>query len=206
VGVVTVSRQYGAGGKRVAAALGEALGYRFVDRELVELAANRLGVDPAIAESRDERVPALLEQLGRTLATAAPEFGPGPPPELDDRAMAAAVREVILSLAETGGYVILGRGAQAILVDRDDVCSLSLVADRDDRVRRVMEWQGIDEHEARARCDQVDADRAGYVRRFLDTDIRDPGLYDGILNTSRLDLGPATAIAIQIARSKLHPE
>jgi cytidylate kinase len=206
VGVVTFSRQYGAGGMRVAPAVAEALGYRFVDRELVDLAAKRLGVDPAVAESRDERVPALLEQLGRTLATAAPEFGPGPPPELDDRAMAAAVREVILSLAEAGGYVILGRGAQAALAGRADVCSISLVGDRADRVRRVMEWQGIDEREARSRCDQVDGDRAGYVRRFLDADIRDPSLYDCILNTSRLDLASATAIAVHVARRKLHPE
>ena len=59
--VVTVSRLYGAGGLRVARAIADALGFTLVDRELVEQAAARLGIDPAVASSRDEQVPALIE-------------------------------------------------------------------------------------------------------------------------------------------------
>jgi len=203
VGVVTVSRQYGAGGLRVAPAVADALGFRFVDRELVDLAANRLGVDPEVANSRDERVPAVLEELGRALAAATPEFGVAPQPELDDRAMAAAVREVVLSLAEAGGYVILGRGAQAILAERDDACSIWLVGDKADRVRRVMASQEVDEREATARCDRADGERAGYVRRFHGADIAEPTLYDCVINTSRLGIERAVELATLTARRKL---
>jgi cytidylate kinase len=201
VAVVTVSRQYGAGGRRVAPAVADALGFTFVDREIAEQAAVRIGVDPKVAEARDERAPAIVEEIGLALAAAAPGYVPLP--ELDDRMLAEATRRVILSLADAGDYVILGRGAQAALAGRPDACHLSLVGDRADRARRVAQWQGIDEKEAALRCDRADDERANYVRRFYGRDIRDPLLYDAVLNTSLLILDVAAEIAVEVARRKL---
>jgi cytidylate kinase len=208
VAVVTVSRQYGAGGLRVAAAAAEALGFRFVDREVVEEAARRIGMDPEVARARDERVPALIEEIGVALASASPPFAGAPVPDLgvrvlDDRALAEATRLVIESLAEVGGYVILGRGGQAVLRDRPDACHVALVGELEDRARRVMEREGLDEREARERCRAVDAERAAYVRRYYGVDIRDPLLYDVVVNTSRLGLEAATDLVVATARRKL---
>jgi cytidylate kinase len=201
--VVTVSRQYGAGGRRVASALAEKLGFVFVDRELAEEAARRLGLDPEVVQARDERAPAIVEEIGMALAAATPGFGLAPVPDLDDRSLAEATRRVIVSLAQAGDYVILGRGAQAALADRADACHISLVGDVRDRARRIAEWQGVDEKEAMIRCERVDADRAGYVRRFYGRDIRDPLLYDCVLNTSRLPMDVVVDTAVGIARRKL---
>jgi cytidylate kinase len=203
--VVTLSRQYGAGGLRIGPELAHALGYTFVDREIVEQAALRLGVEPEAAQERDERAPAIVEEIGLALATASPEFGIAGVPELDDRSLAEATRRVILSLADAGGYVILGRGAQAALAGRRDACHIALVGDLADRARRIMEWQNVDEQEARSRCERVDAERAGYLKHFYGRDIRDPLLYDSVLNTSRLDLQAATELAVAMARRKLGP-
>jgi len=203
VAVVTVSRQYGAGGHRLARALAEALGFRFVDRELAEEAARRLGLDPEIVQARDERAPAMVEEVGLALAATTPGFGLPPVPDLDDRTLAEATRRVIVSLADAGGYVILGRGSQAALSDRRDACHVSLVADVADRVRRIMEWQGVDEKTAAMSCERVDAERAHYVRRVYGRDIRDPRLYDCILNTSRLSLESAAEVATEVARRRL---
>ncbi|HEX2267314.1 MAG TPA: cytidylate kinase-like family protein, partial [Actinomycetota bacterium] len=168
--VVTVSRQYGAGGFRVARGLAGALGFRLVDREIVEEAAKRIGWDPEAAKSRDERAPALVEEVGMALAGAGPSVGGGPPlfvpsPSMDDRSLVRATGAVITSLADAGDYVILGRGGQAVLRDHPAACHISLVGDLRDRARRVIQWQQVDEREALARCERVDADRAGYVRR-----------------------------------------
>ncbi len=206
--VVTVSRQYGAGGFRVARGLAEAVAFRLVDREIVEQAARRIGWDPEAARARDERAPALVEEAGMALAGAGPSVGGGPPlfmppPSVDDRSLARATGAVIASLADAGNYVILGRGGQAVLKDRPDACHVSLVGELPDRARRIMEWQQVDEREAMARCRRVDADRAGYVRRFYGVDIRDPALYDCVLNTSRLTLDDAVAVALVAAREKL---
>jgi hypothetical protein len=202
-GTVTVSRQYGAGGLRIGPGIARAIGFRFVDRELVELAARQLGVDPGWAREHDERVPDVLENLGRALAAATPEFGIPPPPVLDDRAMADAVRNVVHSLADSGGYVILGRASQAALADRPDVASVWLVGDPEDRIARVVASQGLQPKEARERMERTDRDRGDYVKRLYGRDIADPRLYDAIINTSRLGLERATRIAVGVARIKL---
>jgi cytidylate kinase len=204
--VVTVSRQYGAGGLRVAPAIAEALGFRFVDREVTEEAARRLGLDAGVAEEKDERAPAIVEELGMALAASAPPFGGGPAPQMyspDDRALADATRRIIISMAEAGRYVILGRGGQAALADRPDACHISLVGEIGDRARRVMASRNIDEREAVAQCERVDGERAAYVRRFYGVDIRDPVLYDCVLNTSRLATEGAIDIAVAVARRRL---
>jgi cytidylate kinase len=199
VAIVTISRQYGAGGRRVGPALATALGHRFVDREVAEEAARRLGVSPEVATGRDERAPAIMEAIGLALAAASPEFAHAPPPDLDDRALAEATRRVIESLADVGGFVILGRGGQAILERRRDACHLSLVGDVADRAARIMEWQGVDEREAVARCERADAERAGYLRHFYGRDIRDPLLYHAVINTSRLEVDGAVEVALAAA-------
>jgi hypothetical protein len=203
VAVVTLSRQYGAGGLRVGPAVASALGFTLVDREIVEQAARRLGVQPEVAEELDERAPAIVEEVGLALAAASPEFGLPALPELDDRSLAESIRRVIVSLADAGGYVILGRGSQAALAERPDACHISLVGDLRDRAIRIMEWQNVDHREARERCERVDAERARYVKRFYGRDIRDPLLYDAVLNTSALSLEAAAALATAVARRKL---
>jgi cytidylate kinase len=201
MGVVTISRLYGAGGLQVARALAETLGYTFADRDIVELAARQAGVDPEVARQLDERAPALIEKVGLALAAASPEFGLGHPPPLDDRTLAHEVRRVILSLAAAGGYVILGRGGQAALRDHPDACHIQLVADLEDRARLVAESQSVTFEEARERCRRVDQERAAYVRRFYGVDISDPLLYDAVLNTSRLGIDGAVGAAVQVVRS-----
>jgi cytidylate kinase len=174
-----------------------------VDREIVEEAARRLGVEPGVAQDRDERAPGIVEEIGMALAAASPEFGIGALPQADGRTLAEATRVFILSLAEAGGYVILGRGSQAVLAGRSDACHLALVGDLEDRVGRIMRWQGVGESEARSRCERVDAERARYVRHYYGRDIRDPLLYDSMLNTSRLGLEGATELAVAVVTRKL---
>jgi len=189
VGVVTISRQYGAGGIRVAADVAKALRFRAVDREIAEETARRVGMDPGVVEALDERAPAIMEELGFVL-NAAPPLGVGLVTEpvaslaVDDRALCETTRAVILSMADAGGFVIVGRGGQAILRGRPDACHLALVADLEVRVKRIMSWQDVDEAEARKRCRRFDHERAGYVRKYYGVDIADPALYHAMLDTS----------------------
>ena len=175
-----------------------------VDREVIEQAAARLGIDPDLARERDERAPALVEQLGIALARGTPEFGLADV-QLDDRELAGAVRSVKESLANRGGNVILGRGGQAVLRDRPDACHVSLIGQIEDRAHRVAASQQIALDQARDLCRKMDADRAGYVRRFHAVNIDDPLLYDCILNTSTLRIDGATEAAVASSRAKLGP-
>jgi cytidylate kinase len=187
----------------VAPAIADALGYRFADREIVEQAAARVGLDQDLAEHLDERVPALVEKVGLALASASPEFGLIAPPAADDRLLADEVRRVLESMASSGGFVVLGRGGQAALHDRPDAVHLLLVADLPDRAARIVRSQGLAAGQATEACRRVDAERAGYVRRFYGVDIADPLLYDAVLNTSRLGTDGAAEAGATVARRRL---
>jgi cytidylate kinase len=200
--VVTISRQYGAGGLRVASEVARSLGFRAVDREIAEETARRVGVDPGVVAALDERAPAIMEELGFVLS-AAPPLGAGMVTEpaaavaVDDRALCETTRAVIQSMAEAGGFVIVGRGGQAILRARPDACHLALVADLEVRVERIVSWQDVDEAEARARCGRFDAQRAGYVRKYYGVDIADPALYHAVLDTTPgLEAAAREAVAV----------
>jgi cytidylate kinase len=199
--VVTISRWYGAGGRRIAEGVAEQLGYRLVHREIVEQAAMRTGLDPELASQLDERAPSLIEDIGLALAAANPELGLAAPP-LDDRVLAQGVRRVMESLASTGGYVIVGRGGAAVLKDTPGACHVQIVGRLDDRARNVSEWQGIKLKEALELCKQIDAERASFVKRFFGSDIRDQLLYDMTLNTSRISLELAEQSILALIRAR----
>ena len=67
IDVVTVSREYGAGGSELAHALGERLGWRVFDREIIGLVAERLRLDRGTVESLDEQTPSFLSRVAQTL-------------------------------------------------------------------------------------------------------------------------------------------
>src|SRR5918996_4673903 len=72
--LITISRQYGAGGSLVAAKVAEALGWRVVDNELVERVAMRAGLAPEDVAVREERVPTFIERLAETIVAGTPEL------------------------------------------------------------------------------------------------------------------------------------
>ncbi len=74
--LITISRQYGAGGSEVAQRVAAALGWRLVDNEMVEQVAARAGLKPEDVAELEERVPTFVERLARTLAAATPELFP----------------------------------------------------------------------------------------------------------------------------------
>src|SRR5512138_659188 len=114
--LITISRQYGAGGSEVARRVAAALGWRVVDNELVEQVAARAGLPPERVAEREERVSTFVERLARSLAAATPEVFP--PPEsagtAQDLAEADLVRiteTVVAEVAAQGRVVLVGRAA-----------------------------------------------------------------------------------------------
>src|SRR5690242_7881735 len=110
--VVTISREYGAGGSEVARRVAAAPGWSVGDHELVEQVAERAGLTPAEVAEREERAPTFVERLSRTLAAAMPEFVAPPGgtvPELDEARLVRITESVVAELAEKGKVVLVGR-------------------------------------------------------------------------------------------------
>lgn len=142
--IVTISRQFGAGGSSVAAIVAAELGAEIVDKKLIEEVAARLTLEPSQVEAEAERPRTLLERLVRSFSTLEPGIGAGwtppyPDPLFDPRKEITHLTEqVIREVAAGGNAVIVGRGAGFVLQGNPDVFRVFLRAPEIARVNVLM--------------------------------------------------------------------
>jgi cytidylate kinase len=203
--VITISREFGAGGSAVAARVAAALGWTVVDNEFVARVAEKAGCAPDAVEAAQERAPGFLERLGRVLTLATPQLGEpdlGEPADLQEERIAKLTESVVRELAERGRVVLVGRAAPAVLAWTEGTLHVRLVAPVPFRVRVVRERLGVDDEEARRRLTETDASRARYHRRFYEREWADPVHYDLVLNTARFGFDGAADVITATARTR----
>ena len=190
--VITIAREFGAGGARVAAMLAQRLGAEVIDRQLVAEVASRLGLTADEVAAEDERAKSVVDRLIRSFAWFGEAYGPGWSPPYSDplvdpqRAVRLLTEEVIRETARRGNAIIVGRGGAFILADWPGVLHVFLRSAEPVRIREIMARDALSEEEARRRLHQADAARAAYMRQNYGTDWRDPRRYDLVLDTGRL--------------------
>jgi cytidylate kinase len=204
--LITISRQYGAGGSEVAARVASTLGWRVVDNELVERVAARAGLTPEDVAQREERVSTFIERLARTVVAATPELvvppeAGGTAPSLSEVDLVRLTERVVEEAATEGRVVLVGRAAPAVLARERDAIHVKVVAPRDWRVRAVAERLGVPPEEAGRLTDETDKNRARYHRQHYQRDWSDPANYHLVLNTAALGLDGAAAMIVARARA-----
>jgi cytidylate kinase len=201
--IVTISRQYGAGGSSVAALVAAGLGAEIVDRKLIEEVANRLAIRPSDVEAEAERPRGLLERLVRSFATLEPGMGAGwappyPDPLFDPRKEIIGLTEsVIREVAASGNVVIVGRGAGFVLKDVAGVFRAFLRAPENARVRTLTERLGLTEAEVRRKMHETDSNRAAYIKQLYGRDWCDSDEYDLVINTGRIGYQAAAEMILR---------
>ncbi len=203
--LITISRQYGAGGSEVARRVAEALGWHVVDNELVERVAARAGMEAEDVAEREERVPTFVERLARTLATATPELFPSPQSggalsPLEEADLVRITETVVAEIAEQGRVVLVGRSAPAVLARRTDALNVRLVASKAYRVQVAAKRLGIAPQKAADILDETDKMRARYNREYYQREWNDPVNYHMTLNTETLGMEGTVGVVVDRAR------
>jgi len=191
---ITVSRQLGSGGATVARLVAGELGFRVLDRELVDAVAARAGVSPETAQALDEQAYGWASGLIHSflLALRGQQF--------DQESYHYIADRLIREAAGRENLVILGRAGQVVLGFRPGTFHVHVVAPIEDRVARVAARDRIGVEEARAKIADSDEARRRYVYAAGQRDWSDPVLYDLVLNTHRLAPEAAAALVVNAAR------
>ncbi len=190
--VITIARQFGAGGAEIAATVAQRLGAEVVDKSLIAEVAARLDVATGDVEAEDEHPRRLVDRLVLAMTPMALEFGVAwDPPYVDPsfdprRAVIERSRESIREVASRGNAVIVGRGGAFVLADVPDALHVYLCAPLEQRIATAMRRFGIGDPEARRRVHETDANREAYAHQLFGADWGDPVHYDLVLNTGRL--------------------
>jgi cytidylate kinase len=182
--VLTISREYGSGGAEIAHLIARDLGWRLVDKELMDEISRKANVSASEAAAFDERVDPWFHRITRSI------WGLGidgvsaiAPVDMFDAGRAADVtKQVIEEACRAGQCVIVGRGAQFILQNRKDVFHAFIYASFEDRVRRIK--QRIEPGQnAEALVRSMDAERLEYIRLHYKQNRLNPHLYDVMINS-----------------------
>jgi len=186
--IITVEREYGSGGARIAEKLARRLGWKLWDTELTQEIARRAHIKPEAAARLDERVDPLLYRLFKVFARGSHEralpIGEGQ--SFDTDSMVKLLGRVIEEVAESGNSVIVGRGSPYILRNRPEVFHIFVFAPLEEKIRRVRRL-GKSEAEARDLVETIDKERAQFIKRYFGADWPCRQLYDLMINSDRGD-------------------
>jgi cytidylate kinase len=198
VPVITIGRQFGAGGATVGHMLAQELKADFLDSQIIDEAARRLQLPKEEVEAEDEQPGSLLARLLVALGAATTEplipaeatawTPPNAGPTFDTRkAVLSITQNVIEEAARTGNVVIVGRGGAYILRDFPGALHVFLRAAEAVRVKAIMARFNItSEDEARRRIKQTDENWTSYIKQVYGHDRNHPAHYDLVLDTGRL--------------------
>ncbi|HVR30877.1 MAG TPA: cytidylate kinase-like family protein, partial [Thermoanaerobaculia bacterium] len=195
--LITISRQFAAGGSQVARHVAESLGWRLIDDELVDRVAERAGVSREEVAALEERAPSFIERLARLTALELPElFLPTADAmqEFGEGHLVKITRALVEEIAAEGRCVVVGRASAAVLARTANTLHVRVVAPLPMRVRIATERLGLDPAEAPRIVEERDANRARYHREYYDRDWNDPVNYDLVLNTGRLGFEGAARV------------
>ena len=215
--VVTIGRQFGAGGATVGRMLADRLKADFLDSRIIDEVARRLQLPKEEVEAEDEQPGSLLARLLVALGSASTEplipaeagaawTPPNAAPTFDTRkAVLQITQHVIQEAARSGNVVIVGRGGAYLLRDFPGALHVFLRASEAVRARAIMERLKItSEDEARRRVKQTDENWTAYIKQVYGHDRTHPAHYDMVLDTGRLNY-QATVAAILAALSARKP-
>ena len=186
--IVTIDREYGCGGAEIAEQLAKRLGWKLWDHLLTEEIA-RLGNCPEkVVEEREERKDPLYYRLFKSFLRGGYEgsLNAHKLHVIDSESILKLAEQIVRHAAKRGNCVIVGRGSQYFLRDRDDTLRVFLYAPSEDKVRRLQS-RGKTEEEARELVDMVDQERADFIEKYFHVEWPNRTLYHLMLNTATGD-------------------
>lgn len=183
--LLTVNREFGSGGGRIAQTIAEWLGWKLLDRDIIDAIAYTAHVDKYVVLNYDEHVESWLRRINRgamrsAALTAGLELGEGAVFNADE--MVKITQKIVEEAYSGGNCVIVGRGAQCILQHKHDVYHAFVYAPYKERILRLRKRleKGANVEQ---RIRTVDAERAKYLQQYFGKCWNDPHLYDLMISS-----------------------
>ena len=191
--VITISRQFGAGGITLGKIIAESLGYTFADSDILQRVAKEANVSTHWVESFEKEAGSKLSRMISSMVSKrwlervlADERG-----YLDEQIYLDYLVLIIAQFADEGDVVILGRGSQYILNDHPDAVHILLVNEFENRVKFMMERYDMPRKKAERMVVNEDRRRVSLYKRLGKSDYENPQLYHLVLNMGRLNIETA---------------
>ena len=188
--IITISREFGSGGRFIGEEVAKKLGIKYYDKEIIGQIAKESGLAPEYIKENAELSPKkgifAYAFTGRDITGKSVED-----------MVYEAQRKVILDLAEKEPCVIIGRNADYILKDRDDVLNVFIHGDMPEKVQRIMGLYNVEEKEAVKMMADTDKRRRTNYNFYTDQNWGKASNYTLCLNSSQLGYDKCESIIIE---------
>ena len=186
--IITVEREYGCGGGEIAQQLADRLGWKLWDQLLTEEIARLANCPKAVVECREEKRDPLYYRLFKSFLRGSFEGSLNAPKLklVDTECIVKFTQRIVMEAAEAGRCVIVGRGSQHFLRDRQDTLRVFLYAPREDKVQRLLS-RGKSVAEAQDLVDTVDRERQDFIEKYFQVEWPNRSLYHAMINTAMGD-------------------
>jgi cytidylate kinase len=183
--IVTIEREYGCGGGEIAQLLAKQLGWKLWDQLLTEEIARLAECPKAVVEVREERTDPLYYRLFKSFLRGSYEgsINAHKLKVVDSESILKFTERVVQHAAKTGNSVIVGRGSQQFLRNRQDTLRVFLYAPGEEKVRRLVA-RGKSEKEAEGLVDTVDRERVDFIQKYFHVEWPDRAIYHTMINTT----------------------
>ncbi len=191
--VVTISRQFGAGGRTLGEMIAKELDYQFLDDLIIQELAEKANVSTDFVKSMERTAGGKISKfISSMLSSNYIERHIGTDKGFhDEHIYVELLHEVIMNFAKKDNVVLLGRGGQYILQNFNGAYHILLVADWENRIKFMQQFYKISDGQAKKAVKRGETRRSGLYKKFGKEDYDQPYLYHIVLNLSRLSLEQA---------------
>ena len=191
--IITISREYGSGGRYIGELLAKDLDIPFYDKEIIHMVSEKSGLSAGFIEKSDEHLPnTFLHNLKYSAYSTFDSISFYDTPVTDKVFLAQS--SVIKELAAQGSCVIVGRCAGYILRDEHGLVSVFIRGKLEDRVRHAVEHYDLSPENATERIKKIDKSRTNYYKYYTNRQWGSIEHYDLAVNTSFTGINGAVAV------------
>ncbi len=208
--IITIGRQYGSGGREVAKKLAESMNYSFYDKELLAEASRESGICQEVMENYDEKQEkrSFFSMMSGGFQGRMDPVGMYLEMPLNHRIFLAQF-DTIRKIADKGPCVIVGRCADYVLRDHENVLNVFVKASMPERIRRITELYSLDPMKAEETIRKADKQRATYYNYYATGNWGSAENYHLCLDTGVLGVNGAVELirrAVDLLRDKVEED
>lgn len=189
--VITISREYGSGGRYVGRLIADKLGIKFYDKEIITKLAEKTGLSEEYIESNEQKKET-LSNLNNGYY-----FGLNNSDELFLKEA-----ELIKELASKESCVIIGRCADFTLKDRKNIIKVFIYSNIEDKMKRATEFYNLDAEKAQKEIARIDKLRANHYKYYTEKEWTNHSNYDLCINTATLGVEKSADLVCDMVKQK----
>ena len=193
--LVTISREYGSGGRVIGKMIAERLGVPLYDKDIINMAAKESGLSPEVIESAELQAKSSFSYTLSSAVSFGEGFG-GEAISMNEK-MFLAQFDVITEIADRGEGVIVGRCADYVLRDNPGVTNVFIYGEKEDKIKRCIEEYGDDEAGIEKKMETYDKARRNYYNYHTSRKWGEYTNYDLAINSSLVGEAGAADIVMR---------